>query len=133
MVPNDTQMVAAIANAAPGSLPMLVSEPLTPNSTASAPTATTIAITRSNEILSPSSGQASSDTHTGLVEPSTAASPALSHNRARPMRPAQAPTDSTEIANSRSQSCRGTLSGSPKATAISANAAAPSKPLTPRI
>ena len=63
--------------------------------------------------------------------PSTAASLALSHNSASPMKATQPPIVSIETSSSRSHIGRGTLSFC-RASANSASAAAPAMPHRPR-
>ena len=95
-------------------------------------TAIVNAMARSRESGSPRIGHASNATHTGIEIPSTAASLALSHNSASPMNATQPPIVSIDTRNSRSRMCRGTLSRCRRASAISASAAAPTMPHSPR-
>ena len=71
-------------------------------------------------------------TQTGIDIPSTAASLALSHSSASPMKATQPPIVSIETSSRRSHIRRGTPSLSRRASAIRANAAAPTMPHSPR-
>ena len=116
----------------PGSFSMLASKPLPPISTAIPTRATISATPRTGDSRSPSIGQARNATQTGIEMPSTAASLALSHNNASPMKATQPPIVSIETSSSRSHIARGTLSFSCRANANKASATAPTMPHRPR-
>ena len=106
--------------------------PLPPISTAMPASATVNASARSSDSRSPRIGHARNATQTGIEMPSTAASLALSHSSASPMNAIQPPIASVETSNSRSHIGRGTPSFCRRASAISASAAAPTMPHSPR-
>ena len=116
----------------PGNFSTLASMPLPPISTAMPASATVSATARSGDSRSPRIGHARNATQTGIDMPSTAASLALSHNSASPMNATQPPIVSIETSSSRSHIGRGTLSFCCRASANSANAAAPTMPHRPR-
>ena len=116
----------------PGNFPMLASKPLPPISTAMPAKATVSETPRSGDSRSPRIGHARNATQTGIEIPSTAASLALSHNSASPMKATQPPIVSIETSSSRSHIARGTLSLSCRASANNASAAAPTMPHRPR-
>jgi hypothetical protein len=106
--------------------------PLPPISTAIPASATVSAAARSGDSRSPKIGRARNATQTGIDMPRTAASLALSHNSAKPMNATQPPIVSIETSSSRSHIGRGTPSFCRRASANSANAAAPTMPHRPR-
>ena len=87
---------------------------------------------RTSESRSPRIGHARNATQTGIDMPSTAASLALSHSNANPMKAVQPPIASVETSNRRSHIGRGTPSFCCRASAINASAAAPTRPQRPR-
>ncbi|MGY4216712.1 hypothetical protein ACVMFB_003211 [Bradyrhizobium sp. USDA 4522] len=131
-VPSPTQSAPASANRIPGSLPRLVSMPPPPISAAIPASATASASARGSDTRSPSTGQATSATHTGIDIPSTAASLARSQISARPMDATQPPIDSVDTKASRNHMPSGTRSVCPRISATRPSATAPTTPHSPR-
>ena len=95
-----------------------------------APPAATTA--RTTDSRSPRIGQARNATQTGIEIPITAASLALSHNSASPMKATQLPIVSHDTSTSRNRMPAGTSRRCRLASAIAASAAAPTMPQSPR-
>ncbi len=131
-VPSPTQIAPASANRMPGSLPTLASMPPPPISAAIPASATASASARGIDTRSPSTGQATSATHTGIDIPSTAASLARSQISARPMEATQPPIDSVDTRASRNHVPSGTRKVCPRAIATRPSAIAPATPHSPR-
>ena len=131
-VPSATLTAPASTHRNPGSFSRLASRPLPPISTAMPASAIIIETARVSDRRSPRIGQASSATQSGVEMASTAASLALSHNSASPMKATQPPIVSSDTSTSGDHIGRGTASDCRRASAISASAAAPARPLSPR-